>query len=129
MELEHFNKDFVKNTRKRGPAGKHFEVFSPRYSTFWMENLTQWWTQSGPSFKKSGHFLIFKNGREDLPSPSPRPLLNIPLSINIHQYINIPGYSLNIIDNTWINCPDYARALNMHYGLTCLTDFWRCLWF
>ena len=30
-ELGHFNKHFVKNTRKRGPAGKHFGVFSPRY--------------------------------------------------------------------------------------------------
>ena len=32
VELGHFDKDFIKNTRKRGPAGKHFGVFSPRYS-------------------------------------------------------------------------------------------------
>ena len=29
----HFDKDFAKSTRKRGgPTGKHFGVFSPRYS-------------------------------------------------------------------------------------------------
>ena len=32
VELVHFDKHFVKNTRKRGPAGKHFGVFYPRYS-------------------------------------------------------------------------------------------------
>ena len=32
MELGHFVKHFVKNTTKRGPTGKHFEVFFPRYS-------------------------------------------------------------------------------------------------
>ena len=32
VELRHFDKHFVKNTRKKGPAGEHFEVFSPRYS-------------------------------------------------------------------------------------------------
>ena len=31
-ELGDFNKHFVKNTRKKGPAGKRFGVFSPRYS-------------------------------------------------------------------------------------------------
>ena len=32
VELGHFDKHFVKNTRKRGPSGKHFGVFSPRSS-------------------------------------------------------------------------------------------------
>ena len=32
VELEHCDKHFIKNTRKRGPAGKHFGYFSPRYS-------------------------------------------------------------------------------------------------
>ena len=35
LELAHFSKHFVKNTRKKGPSGK---------------NLTQGWTQSGPFF-------------------------------------------------------------------------------
>ena len=32
VELGHFDKKFIKNTRKRGPAGKHFGFFSPIYS-------------------------------------------------------------------------------------------------
>ena len=30
-ELGHFDKIFVKNTRKKGSAGKNFEAFSPRF--------------------------------------------------------------------------------------------------
>ena len=32
VELGHFDKLFIKNTRKRDPTRKHFEVFSLRYS-------------------------------------------------------------------------------------------------
>ena len=32
MELGHFDKLFVKNTRKKDPAGKNFGAFPPRYS-------------------------------------------------------------------------------------------------
>ena len=32
LELGHFDKHFVKSTRKRGPTKKHFGSFSPRYS-------------------------------------------------------------------------------------------------
>ena len=32
VELGHFEKRFVKNTRKRGRTGKYFGNFSPRYS-------------------------------------------------------------------------------------------------
>ena len=31
LELGHFVKDFVKNTRKKGSAGKHFGVFSAEF--------------------------------------------------------------------------------------------------
>ena len=31
VELGHFDKHFVKNARKKGPAGKSFGVFFPRY--------------------------------------------------------------------------------------------------
>ena len=33
VELLHFHKDFVKISRKKGPAGKHFGVFSPTIKT------------------------------------------------------------------------------------------------
>ena len=47
VELGHFDKCFVKNTRKRGPVRKHFGVFS----------------------KIRTLFLIFEKGKGDLLSP------------------------------------------------------------
>ena len=38
LELEHFNKHFVNNTRKRDLAGKHFGAFSPRYCYYYIVN-------------------------------------------------------------------------------------------
>ena len=32
VELGHLDKDFLKKTKKRGPAEKHFGIFSPGYS-------------------------------------------------------------------------------------------------
>ena len=66
-------------------------------------------------------FIIFKKGRE----VSPLPTSCIPgvwLNVHLHTWI-----SLNILENAWINCSDYARALNINDHLTCLTGFWRCL--
>ena len=34
VELEHFDKHFIKNTRKRRPAWKHLGDFSSGYSNF-----------------------------------------------------------------------------------------------
>ena len=55
LELAHFDKHFVKNTRKKIPTGKIFELFpiDTLKATFRMENL--------------GHFFRFsKKGREGL---------------------------------------------------------------
>ena len=46
--------------------------------------------------------------------------------VNVAEYVPI---SVNILENAWINCSDYARALNMHDHLTCFTGFWRYLRF
>ena len=70
-ELEHFDKDFVKNTKKRGLQRNILEVFvlNTFKATFWMKNLTQRWIQSGSSFQKSGHFFsIFKKDKGGFPS-------------------------------------------------------------
>ena len=32
VKIGHFDKPFVKNSRKKGPAGEKFRVFPPRYS-------------------------------------------------------------------------------------------------
>ena len=54
LEFGHFNKHFVKNTRKEGPVGKKnwdFFLIGTLKTTFRMENLTQRWIQSGPFFQ------------------------------------------------------------------------------
>ena len=62
---KHFDKDFVKNIRKKCLAGKHLEFFLlyTLKTLYWMEYLTQRWTQSGPFFPKSGHFFRFSKKR------------------------------------------------------------------
>ena len=128
MKLRHFNKHFVKNTKKRGPTGKNFGDFSPRYfkTAIWMENVTQRWTQSGLFFFKKNQdtFVDFQKwqGRSPLFSL----ITHLWVGLNMHQY---PWKSLNILENAWINCSDYARALNIPGHLTCLTSFWRCFGF
>ena len=126
VELRHFDKHFIKKkTRKKGPTGKHCSFFSyiKLKLHFWMENLTQRWTQSGPFFfPKSEHLFRFsKKGRGSLP------LQPYCMSLNVGEYASISLNISNILENAWINCSNYARALNMLDHLTCLTDFWRCL--
>ena len=74
MEKGHFDEDFVKNTRKRGPAGKLLKFFLPDApkATFWIENLTKDQRKSGPFFQKSGHPL----------SPSCAP-------VSVNEYVSI----------------------------------------
>ena len=64
VEHGHFDKHFIKNTRNRSPQQSILEFFlqGTLRTTFWMENLTQRWTQSaGPFFPKSGYlFSIFQ---------------------------------------------------------------------
>ena len=106
---------------KRGPAEKHFGVFSLE-TIFLIENLTQRWTQSGSFFLKSEHCIQFpKRAGKASPLPLVAPLW---VYMNMHQY---PWIYLNVLENAWINCSDYARALNMHDHLTCSTGFCRCL--
>ena len=64
MELEHFDKHFVKNIRKKILQGNILEfLLDTLKAVFWMENLTERWTQSGPFSPKLGHFFsIFKKG-------------------------------------------------------------------
>ena len=73
VELGHFDKHFFPNRRKRGPAEKHFGVFLLDFflkTTFWMEHLTQRWTQWGSFFPKSEHFFWFlKKAGEASPLP------------------------------------------------------------
>ena len=126
VEVEQFDKLFVKNIRKRGRAGKHFEFFllDTLKTTFLIENLTERLTQSEPFCSKSEHcFRCSKQAGETSPLPL---VARLWVRLNMHQN---PWICLNTLENAWINCSDYARALNMHGHLTCSTGIWRCLRF
>ena len=69
VELGHFDKLFVKNSRKKVPQGKILELFllDTLKTAFLMEDSTQGWIELGPFFQNQGT----KKGRDDLPPPSP----------------------------------------------------------
>ena len=69
-------------------------------TTFWIENLSQRWTQSGPFIPKSGHFSSF----------ACICVAEYDEWLHMHQY---PWICLNNLENAWINYSGYARALNM----------------
>ena len=77
--LGHFDKKFVKNTKK-GPAGKILEFFlqDTLKNTFSMEYLIQKWKLSRPFFQKNqGTFFDFQKRQERTPHlpPAPSPLV------------------------------------------------------
>ena len=61
--LGHFDKHFIKKKQgKKGSVGNILESFhleTPK-STFFMENLTQRWTLSGPFYQNQGNFFNFQ---------------------------------------------------------------------
>ena len=62
VELEHFHKLFVKNTRRKGSTGNNFGAFfllDTFKTTIWMEDSTQGWTQLEPFFQNQGVFFDF----------------------------------------------------------------------
>ena len=124
VELELFNKHFIKNTRKKKPYKEilwSFFLLDTLIITFWMENLILRRTQSGPFF---GHFFWFqKMGKGGLPH---YPLL-VQVWLNMHQY---PWISLNILGNAWVNCSGYAwssymfdRFLKMPWALNLGSEY------
>ena len=60
MELGHLDKHCFKNTGKKRLVGKNFGVFllDTLKTTFWMEKLTQSWTQLGLLSPKIGEPLF-----------------------------------------------------------------------
>ena len=61
VELGHFDKHFVKNTRKKGSAGKSFGLFSPRYCQNHISNekFNPKMDTINTFFPKLGHFFRF----------------------------------------------------------------------
>ena len=69
----HFNKHFVKNTRKKDPAGQSFVVSSPSYSQNYILSgkFNKRMDKSESFFPKSGHVFRFsKKSREGIPPRS-----------------------------------------------------------
>ena len=102
VELELFEKHFIKNTRKKKPYREtlwSFFLLDTLIITFWIKNLILR-TQSGPFF---GHFFQFqKMGKGGLPTTPPT-------CASVAEYASI---SLNIPEYPW----------------KCLSKlFWLCL--
>ena len=126
VELGHFSKHFVKNSGKIGPAGGHLGNFFPRYFQNYILN-----DKFNPNIdtikvflSKIRHFFQFQKWQGRPPLTHLVTILWVWL--NMHKY---PWICQNIFENTWVNCSDYAKALNMHHHLTNLTGFWRWLGF
>ena len=76
VELGHFDKFFVKNTREKSPQRKILELLllDSLKSTFWMEDSTQGWTMT-VCFPKSRHFFQFSKKAGEASTPLPLPLV------------------------------------------------------
>ena len=96
VELQHFDKHFVKNKEKR--------PYREKFWVFWMKKLTRW-TQSGPFSPKSGYFFLIFRKVIGASSTPPSIVACLWVLLNLHQYHWI---SLNILKNAWIDCSDYA---------------------
>ena len=129
MKLGHFNKHFVKNTRKMASQGNILEFFSPRYS--WNYILNGKFNPKMDTIrifisKIRTLFSIFKKAGEASPPSSTSSCALVSVAEYASISLNTPKYPWK---NAWINCFDYNRTLNMHDHLTCWTVFWRCLRF
>ena len=97
--LGHFDKKFVKNTKK-GPAGKILEFFlqDTLKNTFSMEYLIQKWKLSRPFFQKNqGTFFDFQKRQERTPHrpPAASPLKCVP----VHFYWNYTHKSFKFLNS------------------------------
>ena len=114
-------KIFREGEVSKTPHGNVWEIFlldTPK-TTFWMENLTQRLTKSGPFFQTL--FWIFINWQGRPPCPSC-------MSVNVAEYalmsLNIPKYLERCLNKVF-----YAKALIITDHFTCLVGFWNCLMF
>ena len=129
--LQNFDKHFVKNTRKRGPAAKHFGVFlqDTLKTTFWIKNLTQGGHKAFLS-KIRTLFSILKKSRETFPLPSSC----APVSVIVYASIslNMPKYPWKCLNKLFWLCQGseyvwssymFDRLLKMNWVLN-KPGFW-----
>ena len=127
VDLGDFDKHFVKNTRKKTPRERFWSFFC-RYSWNYILNgkFNSRWTEPGLFFPELRYFFRLSKRAGEASFLSPPLVVHLWVWLDMHQY---PYICLNIFENAWINCSDYAMALNIHDHLTCLTTFWRCYGF
>ena len=103
----------LRQKHKKGLTGKNFDVFflDTLKSTFWMEDLTKRWTQSGSFFSNIFFFSIFKKGQGGLP-PSCAPFLE-PVLIFLASKEKLVYFVLQIlaIETAIERCSDNSRIL------------------
>ena len=98
VELGHFQKDLVKNTRKRGPSGKHFGAFSSIYSQNYILNgkFNPKMDTIRTFISKIRTFSIFKISREVLPSHS----ICMPLIVAEYALVSLSnGLVVKVLDS------------------------------
>ena len=89
-------------------------------TTFWMENLTHWWTQSGPFFQKSRHFFRFSKRAGKAYAGFQICLIMAPYASIMSEYPQYVLISLNMPEHGWIlqKVPEYAwKCLNKLFWL------------
>ena len=82
-----------KTQEKQAAQGNILDFFLKENlrTIFWVKNLTQWWTQSGPFFPKSEHFFLFSKKTGEayslLHSCAPKSVAEYEaISLNISKY-------------------------------------------
>ena len=135
----HFDKHFVKNKRKTGPALKHFGLFSPTLkTTIRIENLTRWWTQSGSFLVESRHFFQFSKREGEvfplLPSCAPVSVAEYAsISLNVSKYpckwLNKLFWQCHGSDYAWLSYMfDRLLKIWIWHGCICRAEYvWLCL--
>ena len=97
MDVEHFNKHFIKNKRN---FLENFPLDNLK-TTFWIENSTQRWTQSRPFLPKSGHFFPFSKRVDEASSL----LLVVHVSVTEYEFPEYLWISLKMLEHTVLTMP------------------------
>ena len=118
VELGHFDKHFIKNTKKEHPAGKYFGLFCPRYS---LKLYFEW--KPGPFFPNSEHFFQFSKMTWEA-----SPLLLSCASVSVAEYdsisLNMPKYPWKCLNKLFWLCQGSEYAWSSYMFERLLKIFW-----
>ena len=137
VKLGDFDKHFVKNARKK--KKNHRETFWSFFSNILLklhfnEKFNSTMDTISATFFQIRKIFNFQKRKGETHPPSSM-VAHLWVWLTMHQYLWI---SRNVLENAWINCSDYARALKMPGHLTCfdwllkmprvlnVLEFWIC---